>query len=234
MRDPRRISSFVENFQRFGAEDPRALYQNDSVTIGARHEQLLTVVREHAEPGDSLHDVGAGIGDLLAAIVSAEIPVSYSATELVPDVAQAFQERHPSIPLHIGDYLLHKHSPHEFVVSSGIFGNTFAEVGHSGMTAFWQAAITAMFHEATKAVSVNFVGRYRTFSSPDIYYCDPADVIDFVTRKLARYWLLDASTPLFEFTLHIFKPDYIHRRFQSPEFAKYTRHERAEPLEVAE
>ena len=234
MRDPRRIDSFIENFQRFGADDPRALYQNDAVTIRARHQRLLAVVLEHAEPGDSLHDVGAGVGDLLSALESAGVAVTYSATELVPEVAQAFRERHPAIPLHTGDYLLQDHSPHEFVVASGMFGNTFTEVDHAGMTAFWQEAITAMFHEATKAVSVNFVSRYRTLTNRDVHYCDPAEAIDFVARRLSRYWTLDSSTPLFEFTLHILKPDYIRRRFGAEEFTKYLRHDRAEPLGVIE
>lgn len=229
--DPRGLRGFVENFIRWGADDPRALFQNDLPTIQCRHERLLEAVRQHREPGDSLHDIGAGVGDLLSHIERTGLEVVYSATEMVPEVAGFLKAKFPHATVHVGDYLRQDRSKmYEFVVASGMFGNTFNEIDYAAMTRFWQEALEAMFHQATKIVSVNFVSSRRTMSVDAVHYCDPLDVVDFVSGQLSRFWTLDASSPLFEFTVHVYKPAYVRSLYSAPEFEKYSHAEVASRL----
>ena len=56
-----------------------------------------------------------------------------------------------------------------------------------------------------------------------MYYFDPTEMFDFVTARLSRFVLLDASAPLYQCTVTVFNKDYMAGFYGHEDLKKYFR-----------
>ncbi len=82
---------------------------------------------------------------------------------------------------------------------------------------------------AEVAIAFNFLSSYRTFTDPDLFYFDPAEMLDHCVKHLSRFVVLDHGYPLFECTTTVYRPEFVERQYASDRFAKYFDVTRIEP-----
>lgn len=216
--------AYRSNFLLHG-DTPLGTYQNNQVTQHLRFDCLIRHLVPHIGPGTTMHDVGSGLCDLYHFLELRDLAhdVSYSGTEIVQDMIDLSLKKYPKLTLFNRNFLDPANNDrYDFVVLSGTF-NLLGGVDETAWKAMCLAIIEKMFQSANKAIAFNFLTSYRTFSDPTLYYFDPREIFDFASRKLSRFVNLEASTPLYECTVTVFKKDYLAGFYAHRDLAKYFR-----------
>ena len=169
----------------------------------------------------SIHDVGAGLCDLHRYLREEGIEHVYSGTDVVQEMVDHAREKYPEISLHNRD-LLSDEVPdrHDFVVLSGLF-NLPGTTDPEEWKRFVLQMVDRMYAMAEVAVAFNFLSAYRTFTDPELFYIDPAEILDHCMKGLSRFVILDHGYPLFECTATIFRPEFVEQQYEAGTFGKY-------------
>ena len=220
-------SIYRQSFRRHG-DAPQATHNTGREVQYLRFERIL----RHLVPAKSpctIHDVGAGLCDLHHYLADRGVEHTYSATEVVQEMVDLAREKYPEISVRNRD-LLSDEPPdrHDFVVLSGVF-NIPGDVGRDAWKEFVLRMVTRMYGMAEVAVAFNFLSSYRTFTDPDLFYMDPAEMLDYCMKHLSRFVVLDQGYPLFECTATIFCPEFVEQQYEAGPFGKYFGVTRLEP-----
>jgi hypothetical protein len=83
--------------------------------------------------------------------------------------------------------------------------------------------LSAMYAMAVKGIGANFLTSYADpdMMSPELHYQDEKVLMDYVASRLSRHFELDMGGPLYEFTLRVYRPEEIARRYPGAEFERY-------------
>ncbi|MEI7437213.1 MAG: class I SAM-dependent methyltransferase [bacterium] len=197
---------------------PQALGWNDRETQTERFMRLTRLFDHETEPF-SLHEIGCGLGDLGVYLKARSMPVEYSGSDVVSDFVEASRQRHPEGQFHVRD--LTNAAPgetYDYLTLSGTFNPRF-----EGVETFSRDMLCTMYAMCRRGMAVNFLTSYADPERmrPDLHYADPLKWFDFASRTLSRHVEIDAAGPLFEFTMRIFRPEYVQKRYASPTFDKY-------------
>jgi hypothetical protein len=207
------------SFARHG-DAPRATYNAGREAQELRFERLMRHLTPSRSPF-SIHDVGAGLCDLHRYLLDEGIDHVYSGTDVVQEMIDHAREKYPEITLHNRDILADEVAErHDFVVLSGLF-NLPGKTPPDAWNRFVLQMVERMYEMADVAVSFNFLSAYRTFTDPDLFYIDPAEMLDHCMKQLSRFVILDHAYPLFECTATVFRPEFVERQFEAGSFAKY-------------
>jgi SAM-dependent methyltransferase len=212
---------YAEAFTKFG-NSLGSTFQNDSVTQRLRFERLVAHL-DIEGPGASLLDVGCGFADLFAHLRDSGFEGRYSGIELVDDMGRTAQERYPTLDIRIGDVLdIDTEERFDFVVLSGVF-NIHGGVPFDEWSLYCAALLERMFALSRVAVAFNALTTYTTFSDADLAYFETTFWERLLNRNFTRYYLIDHSYPLFEYTVTAFQPNYIRMAYPAEPLAKYFR-----------
>jgi hypothetical protein len=206
-------------------DTPLGTHQSDRSSHHMRFEALMRSIAPHLGARATMHDVGSGVCDLYQYLRSNGLDqrVTYSGTEIVQEMIDISTQKYPEITLLNRNYLdAAVEDRHDFVVLSGTL-NLLAGVDDAAWKRMCLALIQKMYAQADRAIVFNFLTTYRTFSDPLLYYFDPREVFDFATNHLSRFVTLDASYPLYECTMTVFKKDYISAFYDHDDLRKYFR-----------
>ncbi len=72
-----------------------------------------------------------------------------------------------------------------------------------------------------KGIAVNFISPFVDFYQENIYYADFFKLINFIRDDLSRFFTINHSYALFEFTVFIYRENYIKNKYSEKEFKKY-------------
>lgn len=220
----RQRDTYRTNFLTHG-DSPLGTYQNNQLTQYLRFESLLSRLMPYLDERTTLHDVGAGICDLkqFLDIKGLRDKVTYSGTEIVEEMNDLAREKYPDIKLFNRDFLDERYDDrYDFIVLSGTL-NIPGGVDDDDWWKLCLALIDKMFERANKGIALNFLTSYRTFSNPELFYIDPRQAFDHVTTKLSRFVHLEATYPLYECTLTVFRREFVASLYPQPELQKYFR-----------
>jgi hypothetical protein len=218
----KQIQAYQSNFIKFGVS-PLGTFQNNTTTQQERFYQLLKPFIDISTESFSICDIGSGVCDLHAYLNQRGIKHEYTGIEIVPEMVSASKLLYPEINVLEGDILEtidFSEKKFDFVVLSGVF-NLPGEVSNDEWEVFVFRMIENMFEISNKAISFNALTTYTTFRSEELYYLDSFKVIEFIQRKLSRFYSLNSSYPLYENTYTIYKESYIEESFPAQEFKKY-------------
>mgnify|MGYP006908448159 FL=1 len=109
---------------------------------------------------------------------------------------------------------------YDFTVLSGTF-NLPGEVNRLDWEKFCFDMITKMFSTSKKAISFNFLTSYSTFTDESLFYMDPSKVFDFCMKNLSRYVFVNHGSPLYEYTITVFKKSFMSQKYHQDDFKKY-------------
>jgi len=214
------IAAYRSCFLEHGST-PQGTRQNNKETQRERFEQLIKPLMANMSGQFSVCDVGAGVADFHHFLLNKEIPHSYTGVEIVQEMIDAVHADNPEIRILNRDILEEGFDEEfDFLVANGVFnfpGQTSVEEWES----FVFSMIEKMYRLARVGVSFNALTTYSTFQDLDLYYLDPSVVLEFVQRSLGRHCEIRMSSPLFEVTYTVFKPESIKRRYPQAEFQKY-------------
>jgi SAM-dependent methyltransferase len=139
--------------------------------------------------GSSLLDVGCGLGDLHACLVRRGIHTDYMGIDLLPEMIDAAQKRHPDVPFRELDLFRNPDSldrTFDVVFCSGIFN---LNLGNNHQ--FLQDALDVFFSLATRTVVFNLL--HKRSPDPDHYYFyfTPEEVIPWVRKYSDKTRIID-------------------------------------------
>jgi hypothetical protein len=187
-----------------------------------RYERLCAVIGD--EPELSIHDVGFGLGHLRDHLCERfpDRVIHWSGSE----VTEAFVEHalavDASAPVMLRDLAAAPgEDRHDYVILAGTFYH-LAGCAPSEFDRFFTSLVTNCWKMCRRGLAFNVVTDAVDYRLEDLYYPDIGAVIGLV-RGLTRFFELDHATPLYEYTIRLYRPEVVSDHFPQPAFDKYLR-----------
>jgi hypothetical protein len=219
---------YRKKYQEYG-DDPRSLSWNDRKSQFLRFDSLCDLFRFENNDRFSVHEVGCGLGHFLEYLHGRDLYPVYSGSDIVPEFIEQSKKKFPDAEF----YLENIASPYDeiekrikncdYYCLSGTF-NPKGDVPLADWENFIHRSISNMFRMARKGICFNFLTSYSDFKNPELYYADPRETIDYCIRHLSRFVAMSQTLPLFEFTVLVYRQEYI--RKLHPGFTRYFRGKR--------
>jgi SAM-dependent methyltransferase len=174
----------------------------------------------------SIHDVGCGIGDLGAFSrreLDEGVELDYSGTEILPEFIEEAKKRFPDSKFYVRD-LAEKPADelYDYVVLSGVFHQR-RDTRIPDWEQFSQRLLRNCFKMAKRGIAFNFISPFVDFYQEQVYYCNLQKMIQFVVDDLSRFFEVRHSYALFEFTVFVYREEYVAAKHPQEEFQKYFR-----------
>jgi len=212
-------------------KDARALLHADRES---QHERFLMLTRcfDHETEPFSVHEIGCSFGHLGDYVGEGWPHARYSGSDICPPFIEECRRRFPD-----GEFFLRDVSTevpedrYDYVVLCGTF-NIPQDSNRDEWQRFVYSMIEAMYAMCRKAIGVTFLttyvdpGRERS----DLYYQDEKHLLDFVARRLSRHFVLDSAGPLYEYTIRVYRPEYVwasREEYRRAGFERYFKFDRS-------
>ena len=186
-----------------------------------RFDQIAKVFGDDAR--FSLHDVGMGLGAFGAYLREnfAERLIEYSGTEILPEFVQGAETEHPKSSFYLRDLTEGAGDDrYDYVVLSGVFHQR-----RSTPIPEWEEFSRLLLRNAwkmcRKGLAFNFISPFVDFYQTEVYYANLTRVIQFINEELSRFFVVNHSYALFEFTVLVYREPHVAARDSAPEFRKY-------------
>jgi hypothetical protein len=210
--------AYRESFFRYG-ESPRGVKWNNIETQYLRFERLIYYLRNYLK-NSTIHDIGSGLCDFHKFLLKNKIKHKYSGSEIVQEMIDYSLIKFNDITLYNQDFLKISKEKYDFIFLSGTL-NLKLNTLHSEWERYSYELINKMFQHAKKAIVFNCLNIFNTFSDDELMYFNPLDVLDYCIKNLSRFVIIDNSYPLYEFTVTIFKKEFIEENYKGKHFKKY-------------
>ena len=213
---------YLEKFEKY-QDSPQSLSWTNKVTQYVRFDLLSRLFRhEDEEHPFSVHEIGSGLAHFYEFLKErTRYKVDYSGSEVVEEFIRHTADKYPFLNISHRDIAEHvPEDRYDYLVLSGTF-NPIQDIEKDRWTSFREKMVVNMFKMAKKGIGINFLTGYSDFCDEGLYYCDPKELYDFIQKNLSRYFIIDNSYPLYEFTALIYKEEFIRSIYKEVEFAKY-------------
>jgi len=171
----------------------------------------------------SVHDIGMGIADFYNYIQNNlnDLNIKYSGTEILKEFVDISKERYPDINFYHQDIA---ESPSDKIYDYVIFSGVFHQRRGSSIgdwEKFSQNLISNAFKMSKKGIAFNFISPFVDFYQTEVYYCNMHKLIEFINSDLSRFFEIKHNYALYEFTIFVYKEEYIKEKNPQNEFKKY-------------
>lgn len=212
---------FGELWKQHG-EDPRAVGYRDAETQRERFERLALAFAHEAGPF-SVHEIGCGLGDFGLYLRRTRPQVEYSGSEIHEPFLEVCRRRLPDCRFYDRD-VARELPPerYDFVTQSGMF-NARLDTPPEEWRRFVFGMLGAMYAMARKGIAFNFLTTYcdRELMREELHYQEPREISDFVVQHLSRHFEIDAAGPLYEYTVRVYRPEYVRGHYPGAPFSRY-------------
>jgi SAM-dependent methyltransferase len=132
--------------------------------------------------GRDVVDLACGVGDLYPLVREQAPGARYTGIDIVPEMIDVACKRFPAANFVCRDVLAHGlGASYDIGFISGLFNNA-REDGDR----FMEEILLALFAGCREAIAFNFISTHANRIDPGMGYHDPARVLDFCSRRLAR------------------------------------------------
>ena len=213
------------------AEYYGSLYEKHGVGVDAvasgrqayknlRYEKLSRLFSQ--ETRCSVHDVGFGLGHFHEYLKN-RFPekIEYSGSEVTPQFVEHCRRAYPDSKFFSRD-LSQRAFPERYDYL--VFGGTFyhpAEADPAEFETFMRSMLLNGFASASKGIAFNLITSFVETRYPSLFYPDICQVIQFVAKELSRFFTIDHATPLYEYTVCVYREGAIAELFPDEVFDKY-------------
>mgnify|MGYP003575259216 CR=1 FL=1 len=200
---------------------PMAVSSESLAHKALRFSQIASIFKD--EDDISVHDIGMGIADFYQFLLekSPGKKISYSGTEILPEFVAESSNRFPECKFYLRDVAEQAFDDHyDYVVMSGVFhqrrDSTIPE-----WERFYQELLVNAFSMCRKGLAFNFISPFVDFYQTEVYYCNIYKLLNFLTEKLSRFFTIQHNYALFEFTVFVYKEEFVLEKHPQAEFRKY-------------
>ncbi len=152
--------------------------------------------------GESILDVGCGLGDYYAWLKTHYSGINYTGLDLTPAMVDRAQKRFPEVEFFKGTIL----------ESSNLMGMSFDHLMASGIFClrqyepekYLERTICEMFSRAKKSVAFNTLSSWTSEKDDREYYADPLRLIEFC-RSLTPWVTMRHDYHARDFTIYMYK-----------------------------
>lgn len=208
--------NFVEN-----KDNSLGTFQNDRVTQYMRFERILRPFKDILNENISFHDFGCGCADMYEYMQQQSIKVNYSGTEIIQEMIDHAKLKFPGIKVENRNLLEETvQDKYDIVAFSGglyLPGN----IDKKEWEKYVFDIIGKMWEMSTIGISFNLLSTYSTYKSETLFYADPKEMFDYCCKNMSRFVSLDQAYPLYEWTIAVFRKEYIQIRYKQAELQKY-------------
>lgn len=214
------LGTYRENYIKHG-NSPLGVFWKDVATQYERFNQLINPLLAYKSSDFTVCDVGAGVCDLHKYLQAKDIKHSYTGIEIVQEMVDTAKSIYPEINVISQDLLADDFQQRfDFCVLSGTF-NLPGETDRNDWLEFVFSMIQKMYAISDVGIAFNALTNYSTFNAPELFYLDPKITLDFIKKNLSRHCQIMMSSPLYEDTYIVLKPEVVSEQYAAPEFDKY-------------
>ncbi len=197
-REKRRI---VERYDaRLATHGPEFAALN-SGTEERRELRFRILAEVGIQPGDSVLDLGCGLGDFSAHLASRGLEVDYTGYDINPALVEAARSRHPGRRFEVRDILEEPFPEFDYIVSTSCFNLRLAEADNYSLAA---EMLGRCYEHARRGVSIDFLTSYVDFPSAEGFHYEPERIFA-IAKTLTKRVCLRHDYPLFEFNVYLYR-----------------------------
>jgi len=160
------MSYYSERLATYGP-DVRALGWGSEESQLIRFKVLSQIADLH---GMVVLDFGCGFGDLYAYLGKS---VNYIGCDENPDMLEQARAKYP----------------HARFIDHPVEADYILESGAFNLLSSWEFVVTSLWEFCRCGMALNFTSTLAEVKNPDIFYSDPADVVEVCTRLSKRFML---------------------------------------------
>lgn len=203
------------------AGTPMAVSSESAAHKRLRFDQIAKVFGD--DESFSLHDVGMGLG-AFGSYLGEKHPhrkISYSGSEILPEFVEGARAAHPSSTFFCRDIAERPgEEAYDYVILSGVFHQR-RDTSIPDWEKFSRMILKNAWSMCRKGLAFNFISPFVDFYQTEVYYANLPRLMQFVVEELSRFFIVNHSYALFEFTMLIYREGVIAARDDDPEFRKY-------------
>jgi SAM-dependent methyltransferase len=170
---------------------------------------MLDIIRtggdENAEV--SLLDFGCGAAHLFEFIENTGLQhIKYSGLDVSEKFVELSRRKFPQVEIYQADVLeIETRLPQfDYIIMNGVFTEK-RELSFEEMWEYFCKMLTVVFALADKGVAFNVISKAVDWEREDLFHVSADLLIDFLTKKLTRNFILRNDYGLYEFTTYIYK-----------------------------
>jgi len=198
-----------------------AVASSNQVYKDLRYEKLSQVFHRDSEL--TLHDVGFGLGHYYE-FVKTRFPnkrIHYSGSEATPEFVAYCKEHYRECNFFERDLAEKAYDErYDYLIFGGIFYH-LVDTPKDVFAEYVKQIIFNGFKMCRCGISFNLLSGFCEYFNDDLFYGNIYDIVSFVVKNLSRFFTVDHGYPLYEYTMSVYKKDYIAKLYPQAEFAKY-------------
>lgn len=171
-----------------------------------RYHVMLSVITEN-EGGNSVLDFGCGTAHLYQYIIDNSIKnIAYSGLDLSETFVDAAKEKYPKNSFYSLDILKDNDKLPEFdyIICNGVFTEK-RELSFDEMWTYFQEMLEVIFSKVNKGIAFNVMSKAVDWERWDLFHLPTDLLIEFMTKKLSRNFVIRNDYGLYEYTVYIYK-----------------------------
>jgi hypothetical protein len=153
----------------------------------------------------TLCEIGCGVGHLYDWLRERHLNVEYCGIDLSERMIEVACQRHPSVHFERRDILVDDELPtYDVVLCSGLFHVKLTHQDRDWLD-FIEQSIRRMYSMCRVGIAFSLMTDQVDFRAPDLFYSNPAEMLDFCRRELTRFAAVRHDYPLYEYTIYLYR-----------------------------
>ena len=154
----------------------------------------------------SLLDFGCGASHLYSHIEKKGLLLDYTGLDVSPAFCQLSREKFPNNKyicldvLEFPDQL----SEYDFIVMNGVFTEK-RDLRFDEMFTYFTSILNIVFKRARKGIAFNVMSKAVDWERDDLFHLSTDLLIEFITKKLSRNFVIRNDYGLYEYTVYVYK-----------------------------
>ncbi len=191
----RLLSYYKEALAEYGDHDARSVHWSSKEGQRTRFMILSQIADLHNQ---SVLDVGSGLGDFYAFLVSHGIAADYTGIDIVPDFISRAKAQFPALKFECKD-IFKVEERYDYVIASGAMSFKVADNRN-----YYFSMIEKMYGIAKKGLAFNMLNREAHIDDETYAAYDPNEVADFCKTICTNVQIVIGYLPQ-DFTVYLYR-----------------------------
>ncbi|WP_338815496.1 class I SAM-dependent methyltransferase (plasmid) [Bernardetia sp. Wsw4-3y2] len=199
------INHYENCYQQYGDTSKGMDWPNLEDAI-LRYKIMLEVIRDK-NAQNTLLDFGCGTGHLYQYILDNDMKnIVYSGLDISSKFVEVASEKYPQNLFYNSDILKEgeKIPNFDYIVCNGVFTEK-RELSFEDMWEYCQNMLIALFEKVEKGIAFNVMSKAVDWERWDLFHLPIDLLVDFMTKKLSRNFIIRNDYGLYEYTVYLYK-----------------------------